>query len=231
MTGKLIDVTASDGKKFHAYLALPSSKKAPGILLIQEIFGVNHHIKSVADKWAKEGFVVLAPDLFFRMQPDFEVGYGEEDMKKAFELYHRFDEKQALDDLSCALESLRKLPECTGKLGVIGFCLGGKMTYRVAAHNKIDAASSYYGGGINQMLDEMPQIACPMLMHFGAKDQHITSDAVDAIKKAAQSKTNIQIFVYDADHGFNCDERKSYDKASADLAFTRSLDLMKTHLE
>jgi len=224
VTGKYINVKARDGKEFKAYVAEPNGAAGPGILLIQEIFGVNHHIRGVADKLAGQGYVVVAPDLFFRLEPGFEVGYSGDDMTKAFRYYEQFDEKTALSDLGCAVEALRKLPECNGKVGVIGFCLGGKMSYRLSAHHKVEAAVSYYGGGIDGFLSEAQDIKCPIIFHYGALDAHIPMSSVDKVKDAFKGRDEVSVYVYEnADHGFNCDELASYNPEAAKVAWSRTL--------
>src|ERR1700722_19058338 len=145
MAGQWIDIAAKDGATFKAYLAAPASGSGPGILLLQEIFGVNKSMREVADYYAEEGYVVLAPDLFWRMEPGVELGYTEADFNKAFGYYQRFDANQSTKDADDALKVLRARPECKGKVGALGFCLGGKLAYLVAARTDVDCAVSYYG--------------------------------------------------------------------------------------
>src|SRR5512142_334475 len=148
MEGQWIDIAAKEGGTFKGYLSVPASGSGPGILLLQEIFGVNKSMRDVADYYAEEGYVVLAPDLFWRLEPGIELGYGEADFGKAFGYYQRFDANQSIKDAADALKVLRARPECKGKVGALGFCLGGKLAYLVAARTDVDCAVSYYGVGI-----------------------------------------------------------------------------------
>ena len=232
MAGKTIDIATKTGKGFTGYLATPTEKKAPGIILIQEIFGVNSHIKSVADLYAKAGYVVLAPDVFWRVQPGVELTYSQDDMQKGMGLIKQCDQEQILKDLGSAIEVLKAQPQCAGKVGAVGYCLGGSLAYRLATHDMVDCAVGYYGGNITQCLDEAKNLHCPIMLHFGGKDTHIPMEAVDKIRTALDGKGHVEIFVYeDADHGFNCDQRKSYDRESAMLAYGRSQVLLTKSLK
>src|ERR1700745_683875 len=144
MPRQWIDITAKDGGSFKGYLSVPALGSGPGILLLQEIFGVNASMRSVADYYAEEGYVVLETDLFWRMEPGVELGYTEADFGKAFRYYQRFDANQSIKDSADALKVLRARPECTGKVGALGFCLGGKLAYLVAARTGGDCAGSFY---------------------------------------------------------------------------------------
>ena len=154
VAGQWIDIAAADGGTFKGYLTVPASGSGPGILLLQEIFGVNSSMREVADYYAEEGYVVLAPDLFWRLEPGIELGYSEADFNKAFGYYQRFDANQSIKDAADALKVLRARPECVGKVGALGFCLGGKLAYLVAARTDVDCAVCYYGVGIEADLGE-----------------------------------------------------------------------------
>ena len=149
MASQTIDITAADGKRFSGYLSLPESGRGPGLILLQEIFGVNAAIRGAADLFAAEGYVVLAPDLFFRLEPGVELGYEGADRQKAMSLLKRFDINQAIADIGAGLHTLKARPECNGKVGVIGYCLGGRLAYLSAARLPVEAAVAYYGGGID----------------------------------------------------------------------------------
>jgi carboxymethylenebutenolidase len=209
------------------YLALPESGSGPGMVLLQEIFGINRHMREVADYYAEEGYVVLAPDLFWRMQPRVELGYDGADLEKAFSFYQRFDIERAMQDIAVALACVRSRPECTGKVGAIGFCLGGKLAYLTATRTDVDAAIGYYGVGIETALDEAANIHCPIALHFAELDKFVPADARSAISAGLAGK-NIHIYTYPgADHGFNCGERPSFDKAAALMAHSRSIALFR----
>lgn len=231
MTGQTVDIQTETGTGFSGYLALPESKKGPGLLLVQEIFGVNSHIREVADLYAEAGFVVLAPDLFWRVKPHVELGYTPDDVQAGMALMQKSDRDQIVKDMASAVVTLRARPECAGKVGVVGYCLGGHMAYRLATRDLIDCAVSYYGGGIDAVLDEAKNLHCPIIMHFGERDSHITLPIVDKIREALIGKGHVEIYVYEgADHGFNCDQRATYDRKSAMLAYGRSMVLLKNTL-
>ena len=231
MTSERISVSVNEGF-FDAYLSFPKEEEGPGVLLIQEIFGVNDHIRAVADRLAAEGYVVLAPDLFWRMKPNIELGYEGEDRETALRYYERFDEELAMVDLKHAANALRNHRACTGRIAAMGFCLGGKLTFRLAAQTNLNAAISYYGGKVENHLSEADKIKCRLMMHFGGKDKSIPESALNKIKENLASKSNVSIHVYEeADHGFNCDARATYNKEAADLAWERSLEVLAKELK
>jgi carboxymethylenebutenolidase len=218
-----IDVEGDDGT-FAAYLALPRSGHGPGILLIQEIFGVNAHIRSVADQYAADGFVVLAPDMFWRAEPRVELGYDEKDWAKAAALKQQTDTGKAQADIAAAVKALRALPGVEGKVCSVGYCWGGQMSYLAAANGHVDAAVAYYGGGIQNQLDRADDIKVPLLMHFGGKDQHISMDAVRSIAERFGIREEVEIHVYpNAEHGFNCSHRSTYNQRAAAEAHGHTL--------
>jgi carboxymethylenebutenolidase len=228
MTGKFIKITAANGDRFRGYLALPEAKKGPGLVLIQEIFGVNQHMRDVADLYAAEGYVVLCPDLFWRLEKNVELGQSEADWKKAFELYQKFDVAKGMRDITTTVKTLRGLKACTGKVGALGFCLGGKLAYLAAAKSGVDCAVCYYGVGIEQSLDLAPRIKCPVVMHFAEKDQYVPMTAVEKVKKTFARRSEIEIYVYPGvDHGFNRKTGVHYDKPAAMMAHSRSIALLR----
>src|SRR6202051_771574 len=184
MAGQWIDIAAADGGTFKGYLAVPASGSGPGILLLQEIFGVNASMREVADYYAEEGYVVLAPDLFWRMEPGGSLGYSEADFNKAFGYYQRFDADQSIKDAADALKVLRARGECVGKVGALGFCLGGKLAYLTAARTDVDCAVSYYGVGIEADLAEAGAIQGPMGFYFAALDRFAPAEAPEASRAA-----------------------------------------------
>jgi len=223
MAGIWIDI----GGGMSGYLAVPASGSGPGIVLLQEIFGVNAHMRDVADLYAEEGYTVLAPDLFHAMEQRVELGYDGADLEKAFGFYQRFDMDAAVRDMIATVSALRARPECTGKIGAIGFCLGGKLAWLAAARAGVDAAVSYYGVGIEASLDELASIHCPVTLHFGELDKFVPESARAAIAAAVKGR-DVQIFVYPgADHGFNCPERHAFDKAASLMAHSRSLTTVR----
>ena len=234
-TGAWIDVTSFDGRPFGAYLALPPGlppkRPAPGIVVLQEIWGVNAHIRAVADQYASDGYVALAPDLFWRLQPRVDLRYDAADTQQAFAYRKAIDLELADRDIASSVDALRSMEQVAGGVAAIGYCMGGMLAYRAAAKAGIDCAICYYGGGIAQQLDLAPSIVVPMALHFGEKDAHITTDQVDAIRAALADRGNVRIDTYaDADHGFNCWARPSYHQRSAALAHGKSLAFLSTHL-
>ena len=220
--GRTIDLTASDGHRLQAYEALPLGKARGGIVVVQEIFGVNGHIRRVADGYANDGYRVIAPALFDRVRPGIELGYTDADIAQGRAIREQVGFEQALADVTAALATLRE----TGNVGVVGYCWGGTVTWLAAARIEgFATASSYYGGGIGKFAGEKPR--CAVRCHFGEKDHAIPLDEVDAVRKANPA---VEVFLYSAGHGFNCDERASYDSASAALARTRTLELFRAQV-
>lgn len=222
---------AGSAGSYDAYLALPPAGNGPGLLLLQEIFGVNEHIRSVAEQYALDGFVVLAPDVFWQQQRRLDIGYTPEDIQRGRALAMAADRAALQRDLADAVRALRARPEVRGRgLGAIGYCMGGRLAYVAAASGGIDAAVAYYGGGIQDMLDLAPQIRCPMQFHYGALDANIPLSAVDKVRAAMAGKP-AEVLVYEsADHGFNCWARGSYHAASAALAHGRTLQFLAAAL-
>jgi carboxymethylenebutenolidase len=219
-------ITGSAGS-FDAYLALPLAGRGPGLLLLQEIFGVNEHIRTVAEQYALDGFVVLAPDVFWQQQRRLDIGYTADDIQRGRALAMVADKAALQRDLADAVKHLRARPEVQGRgVGAFGYCMGGRLAYLAAATAGVDAAVAYYGGGIQDMLDLAPRIACPMQFHYGALDANIPLSAVDKVRAAMAGKP-ADVYVYDkADHGFNCWARGSYHPASAALAHGRTLQFL-----
>lgn len=223
-----VQLKAADGHELSAYVARPEGEPLGALIVIQEIFGVNSHIRSVADGYAKDGFVVVAPALFDRYEKGVELNYEGEDMKKAFELYQKLNPATALLDVAAAYEHLK----AEGKgIGIIGYCYGGFMSWISATRGETvkmqpSCTVGYYAGGIGSVAKEEP--SCPVMLHFGANDDHIGKDQIDAVREA---HPEVEIFVYEgAGHGFSCDARGSYNPEAAKLARQRSLEFLKTHI-
>lgn len=224
MNSSTISIPSYDGQQFDAYLSLPPAGHGPGLVIIQEIWGVNEHIKAVADQYAMDGYVVLAPDVFWRQEANVDLQYNETDTPKAFQLMTNLDEADGVADLVSTANALRARPEVTGKVGSIGFCMGGRLSYQLAASGAVDAAVCYYGGGIQNHLDKAPAVKCPILFHYAALDGYIPATAVADVKKAFAGQTNAQFHVYEGvDHGFNCWGRPMYQQRVAALARGRTL--------
>ncbi|WP_250532705.1 dienelactone hydrolase family protein [Caballeronia sp. AZ10_KS36] len=230
VTSRWIDIPA-DGGSFQGYLALPKTGTGPAVIILQEIFGVNAHIRSVADQYAADGYVALAPDVFWRTQPRVELGYEGADREKAMELLQKTDLDSAVADVGAAAKALRALPEVSGKVAAIGYCFGGRLAYLAAAQGSVDAAVAYYGGGIQNQLDKADQVKAPIQFHYGELDAHIPADAVDAVRQRFAGCADSELYVYPAaDHGFNCGDRASYNAKASALAHGRTLTFLGQHL-
>lgn len=211
---------------FEGYLALPPAGHGPGLLLLQEIFGVNPHIRAVAEQYALAGFVVLAPDLFWREAPRVELGYDGAERERALALMRTVTPDRVGPDLQAALAALKARPECNGKAGALGFCMGGRLAFAAAAAGGLDAAVAWYGGGIHTQLALAPQIRCPMQFHHAGIDEAIPPAAVAAVEAAMAGKAAEFHHYPEARHGFNCWARAAYHPASAALAHGRTLSFL-----
>ena len=221
-----IDITPG----FAGYLALPPGGSGPGLVLWQEIFGVNEHIRAVAEQYALDGFVVLAPDAFWRQAPRVELGYAGDDRTRAMALMQGFGAADALADIRAAVSTLRARPEVIGGVGSFGYCMGGRLAYLAAATAGVDAAVAFYGGGIHTQLERAAAIVCPVQFHYAEHDDHIPLDAVERVRAAVTAK-HAEVHVYPgAMHGFNCWARASYHAPSAALAHGRALAFLARFL-
>ena len=221
--GEYVTLTASDGHKLGAYVARPDGDPIAGLVVVQEIFGVNAHIRSVADGYAKDGFLAIAPALFDRIQPGVELKYEGEDFKTGMSLAQKLVPDLSLADIAAASDFVCS---STGKkVGIIGYCYGGTMAWLAATRLHPEAAVGYYGGQIAKHIDEEP--AVPVMLHFGRQDNHIPAADVEKIQAA---HPEVEIYWYDAGHGFNCDARASFNAPSAKEARERSLQFLKKHL-
>jgi len=206
-----------------AYLATPAGTPKGGIVVIQEIFGVNQHIRKVTDFFATEGYIALAPRFFDHVKPGIELGYTPDTMNEGRKIVTDMGLDTPVQDVAAAIEELKK--RGAHKVGVTGFCWGGTITWLSATRLKPDAAVAYYGGGIYGTKSEKPTV--PTMMHFGDKDMHIPMDHVNELRKL---HPDVQIFDYPADHGFHCDERGSYDAPASKQAMGRTLEFFKKYV-
>jgi carboxymethylenebutenolidase len=223
--GQQFTLTASDSFKLGAYRANPSGPAKGGVVVIQEIFGVNHHIRAVCDRLAGEGYAALAPALFDRQQPNFETGYSPDEIAHARKFVANPDWGAMMRDTQAAIDAAKQ----NGAVGIIGFCMGGTIAFLAAARlNGLSAAIAYYGGQIAKNADEKPKV--PTQLHFGEKDASIPMSDVEIIKE--KRGRDCEIYVYpDAGHGFNCDERGSFNEAAAKVAWRRSIAFLQTNLK
>jgi carboxymethylenebutenolidase len=230
VTSRWIDIAAGNDS-YEGYLALPKNGKGPAVIIIQEIFGVNSHIRAVADQNAQDGYVALAPDIFWRTQPRVELTYTGADRDKGIELLQKTDVNLAVADIGAAAKTLRSLPEVTGKVAAIGYCFGGRLAYLAAAQGTVDAAIAYYGGGIQNRLEEAAKIKVPMQFHYAELDHAIPIDAVGQVKERFVGRNDVEFHLYpNADHGFNCTDRASYNQHAAALAHGRTLTFLGERL-
>lgn len=227
-----ITIDARDGGSFSAYVARPSSASAPGLLVIQEIFGVNQVMRDLCDGFAAQGYLAMCPDLFWRQEPGIRItDKTKAEWARAFELYKGFDETKGVSDLIASLEALRKLPGCNGRVGTIGFCLGGKLAYLMATRSDADCNVSYYGVGIEAALGEASAITRPYLAHVAAKDGFVPPAAQAQITEALARIASATLHVYaDVDHAFARLGGEHYDAGAATLANQRSAAFLKTNL-
>ncbi len=214
---------AMDGHTVNAYESLPQGDPRGSVVVIQEIFGVNEHIREVVDGFASEGYAALAPQIFDRARRDVELGYGSDDMAEGLKLaFSQVDRDLVLVDLQAAIEEIGKY----GNVGIVGYCYGGLLSWLSACQLRgLSAAVVYYGGGISNELSQQP--SCPMMMHFGEKDSMIPLSDVEAIGNFVPEA---EIYTYPADHGFNCDHRDSYDSESASLARQRTVAFLENNV-
>jgi carboxymethylenebutenolidase len=217
-------LTAADGHQLDAYVAGKSGSPHAAIVLIQEIFGLNKHIRSVADDYATQGFFVIAPALFDRAERNLELNYEPADMTKGMDTARKIGVDAALKDVAASIgyahSELDKV-----KVGVLGYCFGGTLAWLAATRLDPEVAVGYYGGRIAQFATETPR--CPVMLHFGAKDPHIPASEIRKIKTA---HPDLPLFMYEAGHGFNCDRRRDYNRAAATLARERTLEFLREHL-
>jgi len=217
-------LTAKDGFEFGAYENISTTKPHGGIVVLQEIFGVNSHMRSVVDVYSAAGYAAIAPQIFDRVEADVELGYtAQADFDKGLRIaFEDLEMPNTLADIQAAVDEMSGF----GKVGVVGYCFGGLLTWMSACTmDNVSAAVAYYGGGISNEASRLAQ--CPVMMHFGDKDAHIPLTDVDVIKAA---QPEVDVFVYEADHGFNCDVRASYDAKSATKAQSRTLEFFGSHL-
>jgi carboxymethylenebutenolidase len=218
-----VKLKAEDGHELDAYVARPNGSPNGGLVVLQEAFGVNGHIRSVADGYAKDGFLAVSPALFDRVERGVELGYEGADREKGIGLAKQLNPVNTMKDVAAALQYVRG--QSGKKAGVIGYCLGGTMAWLAATRLNPDAAVGYYGGNISHFAEENPQ--CPVMLHFGTLDKHIPKEGIDALRA---KHPEVQIFWYEADHGFNCNDRSAYNPEAAKLARQRSLEFLKKNL-
>jgi carboxymethylenebutenolidase len=220
--GTQLSLTASDGFKLGAYRADPSGSPKGGLVVIQEIFGVNHHIRAVCDRFAADGYAAIAPAIFDRISPNFETGYTPAEVEHARTFIPKIDWDALMRDTAAAIDAVKD----AGKVGIVGYCLGGSVAFRAACElDGLACAIGYYGGQIVKNADKKPQ--APTLLHFGDQDGSIPMADVETIK---QKRPEVDIYIYHAGHGFSCDERSAYNEAAHAEALGRTLEWLKQYV-
>jgi carboxymethylenebutenolidase len=221
--GETLNLTAEDGHKLSAYRATPSGTPRGGIVVVQEIFGVNQHIRKVADSFASDGYVAIAPALFDRVERGFETGYGPQDIERGRATRGKLTTDQAMMDVKASVKELAKAGH---KVGVVGYCFGGTIAWLAATRiDGVSAAVGYYGGGVADAAEEKPKSA--VMLHFGETDASIPKEAYEKVQKL---HPNVPVYIYPAGHGFVCDERGSYHAESDKLARQRTNEFFRKHI-
>lgn len=219
--GQVIELTASDGHRFSAYRATPQGKIRGALVVVQEIFGVNSHIRGVADGYAADGYLSLAPALYDRAQRNYETGYSQEEIQAGIEIMQKLDWNNTMHDVQATLDALKP----SGKVAIVGYCWGGTVAWLAAARlSGLACAIPYYGGGIPNFVNEKPK--CPVMFQFGEQDQ---SPSLEQAKQIAAAHPTALSNFYAAGHGFNCDQRGSFNAAASKLARTRTLEFLAKH--
>jgi len=226
-----ITIKSADGE-FSAYLAVPKAKSGPGILAIQEIFGVNQDMRDHCDAWAERGYFALCPDLYWRQEPGVELtDQTEEEWQKAATLYYAVDVDKAVEDLQTSLATIRDMDGCTGKVGTMGFCLGGLLTYLMATRSTSDCNVGYYGVGIDEKLEEASNISKPTMLHIAEEDRFVNKEAQTMIKDGLKDIPLVTIHSYaDQEHAFARHKGTHYDADAAQLANDRTVAMFDKHL-
>lgn len=226
-----ITIDTPDGS-YGAYVAKPAAAQAPAIVVIQEIFGINADLRATCDELARQGFIAICPDLFWRMQPGVDLtDQSKAEWAQAMEFYQKFDVDKGVGDIGAALEVARTYAGSNGKAGVMGFCLGGLMTFLTAARKEPDAAVAYYGGQTDKHVEEFKSVTCPLMMHLGEADEYIPAAAREKIEKAAEGKANVQVFTYPGqNHAFARHKGVHYNAEAAQLANSRTHEFFRKHL-
>lgn len=227
-----ITITALDSGSFSAYLAVPDTSPCPGLVVIQEILGVNSVMRQIADAYAGAGYLAIVPDLFWRQEPGLQLSdQVEAELEKAFQLYESFNEDKGVEDLIATLNTLKNHPSCTGKVGSVGFCLGGKLAYLMATRSDADCNVSYYGVAIENHLHEASNIKQPLMLHIAENDQFVPPEAQAQINTGLKDHPLITIHTYPgANHAFARADSQVYNSEAAELANNRTLEFFQSHL-
>ncbi len=231
MSAKSVRITAKNGGDFEGWLATPASGRGPGLVILAEIYNANPWVRSVADRYAEAGYVVLAPDLYWRQQPGLYLSYTPEGQQRGRELGAAMNLSDFVDDLRTCADWLRRRSDCTGRIGTIGYCLGGKLVWVGLAQGAVDAGVAYYAVQLADHLDAARTIDAPLMMHFGSLDHRVPPDLYEQIKASLAGKPHAQTYWYEgADHGFDRDGYPPYHPQASALARSRTLAFLTQHL-
>jgi carboxymethylenebutenolidase len=230
--GERVTITTADGT-FEAYVARPARSPAPAVVVIQEIFGVNAVMREIADGLAAEGYLAICPDLFWRIEPGIDItDQSEAEWKRAFELFNAFDVDTGVRDIAATIDLIRKDPGCSGKVGAVGFCLGGLLAFQTATRTDIDASVAYYGVGIENRVEGVAKLTKPLMLHIAEEDQFVPETAQGVILAALKNHPLVTIHTYPGrDHAFARVGGQHYDEADARLANGRTLTFFQQHLD
>ena len=228
-----IQLPSKDGKSFMAYLAVPEKTPAPAIVVIQEIFGVNAEMRAKCDALAKQGFLALCPDIFWRMEPGVQLtDRTDAEWQKAFDFYKRFNVEKGIEDLRAVVHTVRGHAQSTGKVGCVGYCLGGKLAYLMAARTNVDCSVGYYGVELDSFLDESQNIKKPLMLHIAEKDKFVSPDIQQKIKDGLKDNRHVVIHSYQGvDHAFARGGGQNYNAQAAEQANARTLAFFRNNLE
>ncbi len=227
-----VTIKAKDGGEFTAYLSLPLTNKGkvPGIIMMQQIFGVNPEMRGFTDDFAAQGFLAICPDLFWRQQPGVQLIPGQSDaFQKALGLAQKFDHGKAVDDLKATMAFLRAHPACNGKIGTVGYCLGGLLAFLMAVHSDADCNVGYFGVGIEKEIADAANVARPLMLHIPEKDRHVPPISQAVVKEALKGRAELHLYP-NADHAFNRVGATSYDATVTALAYDRTASFLRRHL-
>ena len=229
--GERTTITVADGS-FSAYVARPKAASAPAAVVIQEIFGVNQVMRDITDGLAAHGYLAICPDLFWRIEPGIDItDHSEAEWKKAFELFNAFDVDHGMKDVQATITAIRKDPGCSGKVGAVGFCLGGLVAFLTATRTDADASASYYGVGIENRVAEAEKLVKPLLLHIAEEDQFVPKTAQGVILQALKDHPQVEVYTYPGrDHAFAREGGEHYNEADAKLAGGRTLQFFQKHL-
>lgn len=221
------NIETGDGRSFGAYVSVPAKPNGNAIVLLQEIFGVTSTIRRVADRYAQDGYLVYAPDLFWRLEPGIELSHSKEDIQRAMSLLKQFNEETGLQDIGRTVSCIRGLPDFHGKVAVAGLCLGGRLSYMACLRLDIDAAVAYYGVGIERNIEQAEELKSPIILHFGTKDEYVPRPIQESIREGLSASPHATVYVYeDAGHGFYT----RGDPAAIQLAHQRTEEFLRRAL-